>query len=56
MYINQIDNLFDEISILTNNDTLFHIKYKDMPEEFCKNKIIHLFNSLIQIVFNKKCV
>jgi len=45
VYSTNEKNLFDEISILTNNDTLFNVKYKDMPEEFCKSKIIHLIKN-----------
>lgn len=47
VYSKNENNLFDEISILTNNDTLFVVKYEDMPEEFCKNKIIHLIKNNI---------
>lgn len=41
------NNLFDKIYIYTHNDTLFTVKYEDMPEEFCKNKIIRLIKNEI---------
>ena len=47
VYSKNENNLFDEISILTNNNTLFDLKYEDMPEEFCENKIIRLIKNNI---------
>lgn len=53
VYSQNKNNLFDEISIHTNNDTLFTVKYEDMPEEFCKNKIIHFMkNKIVQLINN----
>ena len=45
VYSKNENNLFDEITIYKNNDTLFTINYEDMPEEFCKNKIIDLIKN-----------
>ena len=39
--------LFDEIDIANVNDTLFWIKHTDMPEKFCKDKIIELIRKFI---------
>jgi hypothetical protein len=54
VYSKNDNNLFDEIIIYNNNVTLFTVKYEDMPEEFCKNKIIHLIkNKIIHLIKNK---
>lgn len=47
VYSNNENNLFDEIDIANDNDTLFLVKYEDMPEEFCKDKIIELIRKFI---------
>ena len=50
VYSKNENNLFDEINIYNNNDILFTAKYEDMPEEFCKNKIIRLIkNNLVTL-------
>lgn len=48
VYSQNENHLFDEINIYNENDTLFHVKYEDMPNKFSKNNIIHFIKEQIQ--------
>lgn len=46
-YSENINNVFDEIVIYNHNDILFEVTYEDMPDIFCKDKIIQLLKTKI---------